>query len=138
MKAFSKNLKLSNQAQVVLLINIVQILFYQLIAASLPISLGDKLIMFVLILISLGIATFYLTYSIDCMIKGKCNMWAWILAGIVIITLVYGMLGTTNSLRKYGKLATMKTDENLRAFAAATSSPAVEKFQENKRKWAVY
>ena len=63
-----KNFKLSKQAQIVLLINVIQILFYQLIAAYLPISMGDKLIMFMLILISLGIATFYMTYSIDCMI----------------------------------------------------------------------
>jgi len=134
-----KNLKLSKQAQVVLLINVIQILFYQLIAAYLPISLGDKLIMFLLILVSLGIATFYMTYSIDCMIKGKCNMWAWILAGIIIFTLVYGMLGTTNSLRKYGKLYTMETDKTLKALNEAITSPAPtrENFEE-KRKWAVY
>ncbi len=133
-----KNLKLSKQAQIVLLINVIQILFYQLIAAYLPISMGDKLIMFLLILISLGIATFYMTYSIDCMIKGKCNMWAWILAGVIIFTLVYGMLGTTNALRKYGRLQAMKQDETLKALSEAIESkPQREDFEE-KRKWAVY
>ena len=133
-----KNFKLSKQAQIVLLINVIQILFYQLIAAYLPISMGDKLIMFMLILISLGIATFYMTYSIDCMIKGKCNMWAWLLAGIIIFTLVYGMLATTNAIRKHGILRAMKEDETLKALSETVNDgPQRENFEE-KRKWAVY
>ena len=133
-----KNIKLSKQAQVVLLINVIQILFFQLIAAFLPISMGDKLTMFILILIACGIATFYMTYSIDCMVKGKCDMWAWLLAGIIIITLVYGMLGVTNALRKYGALQAVKQDDTLRILSEAVEdSPQRENFEE-KRKWAVY
>ncbi len=135
-----KNLKLSKQAQVVLLINVIQILFFQLIAAFLPISMGDKLTMFILVLIACGIATFYMTYSIDCMVKGKCDMWAWLLAGIVIITLVYGMLSVTNALRKYGALQAVKQDDTLRALSEAvegSGAPQREDFEE-KRKWAVY
>jgi hypothetical protein len=129
-----KGLKLSNQAQLVLLINVAQIIFFQFISAFLPISFADKLIMFVLILISMGIATFYMTYSINCMVVGKCNMWAWLIAGIAIVSIVFGMLGTTMSLKKYGQLYAMNSDKYLSTIASVsgvTSPPATrENFEE--------
>ncbi len=128
-----KGLKLSNQAQLVLLINVAQIIFFQFISAFLPISFGDKLIMFVLILISMGIATFYMTYSINCMVVGKCNMWAWLIAGIAIVSIVFGMLGTTMSLKKYGQLYAMNSDKYLSTIASlsgVTPPPTRENFQE--------
>lgn len=128
-----KGLKLSNQAQLVLMINVAQIIFFQLISAFLPISFGDKLIMFVLILISMGIATFYMTYSINCMVVGKCNMWAWLIAGIAIISIVFGMLGTTMSLKNYGQLYAMSNDKYLNSIASisgVTPPPVREHFAE--------
>lgn len=130
-----KGLKLSNQAQFVLLINIAQIVFFQFISAFLPISFGDKLIMFVLILISMGIATFYMTYSINCMVVGKCNMWAWLIAGIAIVSIVFGMLGTTMSLKKYGQLYAMSNDKYLNTLATVsgvTQPPMREHFMEDE------
>jgi hypothetical protein len=130
-----KGLKLSNQAQFVLMINIAQIVFFQFISAFLPISFGDKLIMFVLILISMGIATFYMTYSINCMVVGKCNMWAWLIAGIAIVSIVFGMLGTTMSLKKYGQLYAMSNDKYLNTLASVTGvtqPPMREHFMEDE------
>lgn len=130
--------KLTSQAQFVLLINIIQIIFYQLVAAFLPISTRDKLIMFVLILISMGIATFYMTYSVNCMMIGKCNLWAWIVAGILIVSIVYGMLSTTMSIKTYGQLYAMHFDDTLKLLSTGVQSqPAMyvkpaekkEKFQ---------
>lgn len=108
-----KGLELSNQAQLVLLVNVIQIVFFQLVSAFLPISLSDKLIMFVLIMISMGIATFYMTYSVNCMVKGDCNMWAWMIAGVAIVSIIFGMLGTTMSLKTYGQLYSMNHDKYL-------------------------
>jgi hypothetical protein len=128
-----KGLKLSNQAQLVLLINVAQIIFFQFISAFLPISIGDKLIMFVLILISMGIATFYMTYSINCMVVGKCNMWAWLIAGVAIVSVVFGMLGTTMSLKKYGQLYAMNSDKYLSTIASVsgvTAPPTRETLEE--------
>jgi len=128
-----KGIKLSNQAQLVLLINVAQIIFFQFISAFLPISFGDKLIMFMLILISMGIATFYMTYSIDCMVVGKCNMWAWLIAGIAIVSVVFGMLGTTMSLKKYGQLYAMNNDKYLSMISSVsgvTPPPTREDFEE--------
>lgn len=128
-----KGLKLSSQAQLVLLINVAQIIFFQFISAFLPISFGDKLIMFVLILISMGIATFYMTYSINCMVVGKCNMWAWLIAGIAIVSVVFGMLGTTMSLKKYGQLYAMNNDKYLNMLtnvSGVTPPPTRENFEE--------
>jgi hypothetical protein len=136
-----KGLKLSNQAQLVLLINVAQIVFFQFISAFLPISFGDKLIMFVLILISMGIATFYMTYSINCMVVGQCNMWAWLIAGIAIVSVVFGMLGTTMSLKKYGQLYAMSSDKYLSTIASVsgvTPPPIREDFEEEDGEYPDY
>ena len=128
-----KGLKLSNQAQLVLLVNVVQIVFFQLVSAFLPISLGDKLIMFILILISMGIATFYMTYSINCMVKGDCNMWAWLIAGVAIVSIIFGMLGTTMSLKRYGQLYSMSHDKYLSMLSEVSGTKvAAEHFSEDR------
>lgn len=88
-------IKLENQAKLVLYVCLAQILFFQLMAGFLPIPIKDRVVIFFMILISLGISTFYLTYSINCMVAGNCNMFAWIIAGVVIFAAVFAMLSTT-------------------------------------------
>jgi hypothetical protein len=97
--------ELSLQAKFVLLVCIIQIVFFQLSTVFLPISTNDKLVIFFLVLVALSISTFYVTYSVNCMVVGKCNMWAWIIAGIFIASSVFGMLGTTTSLTTGGIIA---------------------------------
>ena len=97
--------KLSPQARLILLVCIIQIVFYQVSTIFLPVSTNDKLVIFFLVLIALAISTFYVTYSVNCMVVGKCNMWAWIIAGIFIGSIVFGMLGTTTSLTTGGIIA---------------------------------
>ena len=88
-------LKLEKQAKITLIVCIIQIIFYQLSVVFLPISTSDKLVIFLMILISLGVSTAYLTYSINCMVAGKCNVFAWIIAGFVIFGIVFALLNTT-------------------------------------------
>ena len=97
-------IKLTSQGKLVLMICVIQIVFFQLITLFMPIPTTDKLVVFFLVLIALGISTFYVTYSVKCMVVGKCNMWAWILAGIFITSVVFGMLSTTATITKAGKL----------------------------------
>lgn len=98
-------MKLSPQAKLVLLICVIQIVFYQVSTVFLPVSTNDKLVIFFLVLVALAISTFYVTYSVNCMVMGRCNMWAWIIAGISIASIVFGMLGTTTSLTTGGIIA---------------------------------
>lgn len=88
-------IKLESQAKLVLYVCLAQILFFQLMAVLLPIPVKDRVVIFFMILISLGISTFYLTYSTNCMVAGDCNMFAWIIAGIIIFAAVFAMLSTT-------------------------------------------
>jgi hypothetical protein len=73
-------------------------IFFQISAALLPISVSDKLVIIFMILISLGVSTAYLTYSINCMVAGQCNTFAWVIAGFVIFGVVYALLSTTMTL----------------------------------------
>jgi hypothetical protein len=77
---------------------VIQLVFYQLFAATLTIPLADKLILFFLILVSLGISTFYITYATNCMVVGDCNVFAWIIAAFVIFSVVFAMLSTILSV----------------------------------------
>ena len=85
----------------------------------------------------MGIATFYMTYSVNCMMIGKCNLWAWIIAGIVIVSIVYGMLSTTMSIKTYGQLYAMHFDDTLKLLSSGVQTqPAMSvKPAEKKEKF---
>jgi hypothetical protein len=89
---------LENQAKLVLIVCVVQIIFFQIAAAMLPISLSDKIVIFFMIFISLGVSTIYLTYSINCMTAGHCDTFAWVLAGFVIFGVVFSLLSSTMAM----------------------------------------
>ena len=101
--------KLCTQAKIVLVVCLLQLIFYEFFTATLSIPLNDKLVLFFLILITLGISTFYLTYSTNCIVYGSCNTFAWIIAAVVIFSVVFAMLSTVMSVMLkrtvgYGKL----------------------------------
>jgi signal transduction histidine kinase len=90
--------QLCTQAKIVLVVSLLQLIFYQFFTATLSIPLNDKLILFFLILITLGISTFYLTYATNCIVTGSCNAFAWIIAAVVIFSVVFAMLSTVMSV----------------------------------------
>jgi hypothetical protein len=114
---------LETQARIVLIVCIVQIIFFQIAAALLPISMSDKVVIFFMILISLGVSTVYLTYSINCMVAGKCNMFAWILAGFVIFAAVFSLLSSTMAVTmgQQGFRKALMDNPNLRPYVDAVA-----------------
>ena len=104
-------IKLANQAKLVLMVCIIQIIFFELVTIFMPIPTSDKMVVFFLVLIALGISAFYVTYSINCMIQGNCNMWAWIIAGVFIASVVFGMLSTTSNVTSLHQILLHNNEE---------------------------
>jgi len=101
-------MELTTQAKWVLVVGIIQLVCFEIITGLLPISLNDKMVIFFLILITMGIATLFYTYSINCMVQGSCTNLAWICAGFIIAGAVFALLSTTISALSRGGLANVK------------------------------
>lgn len=120
---------LENQAKLVLIVCVIQIIFFQISAALLPISMTDKLVIFFMILISLGVSTAYITYSINCMVAGRCNMFAWIIAGFVIFGVVFSLLSTTMAVTvgQHGRQEALMSNPNIKVYLDALRASKSEK-----------
>ena len=129
-------LKLESQARLVLIVCLAQIVMFELMAGFLPIPVKDRVVIFFMILISLGISTFYLTYSINCMVAGDCNMFAWVIAGFVIFAAVFAMLSATLTVTtsRAGFKALLDSPHMKPYYEAVIQAQAEEQQQQQQRR----
>jgi hypothetical protein len=86
---------LSNQGLVVAALSGVQI---ATVASSIilmkEVTLSSRIAALAVSLIVMGIGAFISVYSIDCMIKGQCNLFAWVLVGFMLLSFTMALVSS--------------------------------------------
>lgn len=80
---------ISNQGKTVLAVQVVQILCALIAVSLLPTSILSKLVSILVVLVFMGIGAFLNFYSVNCMVVGECNVFAWIIVGCMLVSVVF-------------------------------------------------
>ncbi len=84
---------LVSQANIVLIISIIQFLFFEgIVLFASGLTAASKAYLFFIILLFMTIGTFFIVYALNCMIIGNCNVFAWLIAGIIIISFLFAVI----------------------------------------------
>jgi len=84
---------LTTQATVVLIVYIVQTIAYEIFVLLFPLPNLTKVELFFAVLIPMLISTFMVVYGVQCMTSGNCNIYAWIITGIILAGFVSSVIG---------------------------------------------
>jgi hypothetical protein len=113
---------ISNQAKTALFMQITQIIAVIIVLLVSPATATAKAIGFFTALFFMGIGAYVTFYSINCMVVGQCNMFAWIVVGIMLVFFVFSVLATL-----FGMSAFKKANDQLNS-AAQYSGAFVPQF----------
>lgn len=102
---------LATQASVVLWVYIVQTIIFTvfIFVAPIPWVLRWQLLLIVLFL--MVVSAFLTVYGVHCMVVGKCNVYAWVIAGLILLSFVVSLVDLVVTSAKVQKEVLEKYEE---------------------------
>jgi hypothetical protein len=99
---------ISPQAKTLLVVQLIQMLAVLVAVLIAPVSMSAKAWSVVSILIFMGLGAWLTFYSINCMVYGSCDVFAWIIVGVVLVffvlAVVSALIGVATSKTLQGQL----------------------------------
>jgi hypothetical protein len=105
----------SSQGKVVLFIQIIQILAVIVALVLSPTTLPTKLVGILSAIFLMGIGTWLTFTSVNCMVFGDCNVFAWLIVGVLVVTFAFAFLGSI-----IGIAAVKKAQDKLHGVVSST------------------
>lgn len=87
----------SNQGKVVLGIQAIQILTALIAIMILPTTALVKFFSAMSVLFFMGLGALVTFVSINCMVVGDCNLWAWAIVGFLLVSFVFAMVSSVGT-----------------------------------------
>lgn len=87
-------MQISKQASTVLVVQLIQMVTILIAILVSPVSTSVKAWSVVSIIVFMGLGVFLIFYAINCMVYGNCNLFAWIIAGIILVFFVMAVLSS--------------------------------------------
>ena len=108
---------ISQQSKTVLIVQIIQIISVIIAVLASGITLSAKLYSILAVLFFMGIGTWLTFYSINCMVFGNCNLFAWIIVGAILVYFVLAVIASVlgiSAAKKYQAQLTNLYSQNLK------------------------
>lgn len=95
---------ISSQAKTVLIVQAIQIAAVVIAVVMSPLSAGAKALSIVSAVFFMGIGAWLTVYAVNCMIYGSCDVFAWVIVGIMLFFFVLAVLSSflgASVMKKY-------------------------------------
>ena len=92
---------ISNQAKTVFVTKIIELIAVVIIIIMSKLPLGKKIGVVICTVTILGIGAILLTSVVNCMVYGNCASYAWMIAGVMIVSFV---IAVVSSIVAYAKI----------------------------------
>jgi heme exporter protein D len=83
---------LATQASVVLWVYIVQTVIFTVFIFVAPIPWVLRWQLLIIVLFLMVVSAFLTVYGVHCMVVGKCNVYAWVIAGLILLSFVVSLV----------------------------------------------
>ena len=91
----------TNQGKTVLFMQVVQLIAVIILILMSAETVSTKAYSVVLALVFMGFGAWVTFYSINCMVLGSCNVFTWVVVGIMVVFFVFAVLATIFTYTAY-------------------------------------